>query len=278
MSRRNQPYIPLYVQDFLTDEKLMECSASATGIYIRIMCIMHKSEQYGKIILKEQYKYNDKVYQNFARYLVRFMPYCIDEIAIGLAELVSTGVLQLDGDVLSQKRMVKDDELSTIRSSSGKAGNDIKWNKKSSFATAKPIAKPIANSIAKPIANAEYENENEIEDENESKDESKRKRYFKRTKKLFLNNTEYKLQFIEAKGITLEQLEKVMNDFIQSIELKGDYKKMPALKKHFFHYLNKIIQNETDKRNNQKPKFGSAVREAGSRMGSIGNSFGKEIA
>ena len=43
MALRDQPYLPLYVQDFLTDEKLAECSAMATGVYIRLMCIMHKS-------------------------------------------------------------------------------------------------------------------------------------------------------------------------------------------------------------------------------------------
>ena len=46
MSLRNQPYIPLYVQDFMTDERLNECSAAANGVYIRLMCLMHKSEEY----------------------------------------------------------------------------------------------------------------------------------------------------------------------------------------------------------------------------------------
>jgi uncharacterized protein YdaU (DUF1376 family) len=60
MALRNQPYIPLYVQDFLTDEKLIECSAQSTGVYIRLMCIMHKSEDYGKILLKQKDKQSDK--------------------------------------------------------------------------------------------------------------------------------------------------------------------------------------------------------------------------
>ena len=56
MALRDQPYLPLYVQDFLTDEKLIECSASATGVYIRVMCIMHKSDPYGMILLKQKDK------------------------------------------------------------------------------------------------------------------------------------------------------------------------------------------------------------------------------
>ena len=58
MALRNSPYLPLYVQDFLTDEKLADCSANANGVYIRLMCILHKSEPYGKILLKQKYKQN----------------------------------------------------------------------------------------------------------------------------------------------------------------------------------------------------------------------------
>ena len=74
MALRNQPYFPLYVQDFMTDEKLNECSAKANGIYIRLMCIMHKSEEYGTILLKQKYKQNEmtdkeKLYVRFAKEL-----------------------------------------------------------------------------------------------------------------------------------------------------------------------------------------------------------------
>jgi len=55
MALRDQPYLPLYVQDIMTDEKLNECSAASHGIYIKgIMCLMHKSETYGKIMLKHK--------------------------------------------------------------------------------------------------------------------------------------------------------------------------------------------------------------------------------
>jgi len=49
MALRDQPYLPLYVQDFLTDEKLMECSAETTGVYIRLLCILHKQKEYGQM-------------------------------------------------------------------------------------------------------------------------------------------------------------------------------------------------------------------------------------
>ena len=155
MALRDQPYLPLYVQDFLTDEKLMECSASATGIYIRLLCIMHKSEEYGVILLKQKDKQTDKQINNFAIKLAKYLPYSIDEIIAGLSELINEGVLQNGGDKLSQKRMIKDNEISSIRSEVGRKGGLAKANN-------------VANNIAKGIANTEYEyvNENVIVNKN----------------------------------------------------------------------------------------------------------------
>jgi len=140
MALRDQPYLPLYVQDFLTDEKLMECSASATGIYIRLMCIMHKSDEYGTVLLKQKDKQTDNQIKNFALKLARYLPYSTDEIISGITELLNEGVLQNDNDKLTQKRMVKDNEISLIRSKAGKKGGD-----RNPFAKAKIEAKPQAN-------------------------------------------------------------------------------------------------------------------------------------
>ena len=132
MALRDQPYLPLYVQDFLTDEKLIECSASANGVYIRIMCIMHKSEPYGIILLKQKDKQTDNQIQNFALKLLRSLPYDLNTIISGLNELISEGVLQLDEDELRQKRMVKDFAISEVRKEAGKKGGE-----KTQFAKAK---------------------------------------------------------------------------------------------------------------------------------------------
>ena len=99
MSRREQPYLPLYVMDFLTDEKLVECSAESTGVYIRLMCLMHKSEQYGAILLKQKDKQTGKQIYDFACKLMRQMPYDIETIERSLTELLNEGVLSMDGDV-----------------------------------------------------------------------------------------------------------------------------------------------------------------------------------
>lgn len=153
MALRDQPYIPLYVQDFLTDEKLMECSASATGVYIRIMCVMHKSEIYGKILLKQKDKQSGNQIKDFALKLVRHLPYDLDTILAGIKELCQEKCLEINGDFLIQKRMVSDGELSLIRSESGSKGGKITQSKHKKFARAKTQA------------NTEYEIEYENKDE-----------------------------------------------------------------------------------------------------------------
>jgi uncharacterized protein YdaU (DUF1376 family) len=156
MALRDQPYLPLYIQDFMTDEKLLECSASATGVYIRIMCIMHKSSPYGTFLLKQKDKKTNKQILNFANKLAKSLPYKVDVILDGLTELLEEDCLQIDGDTLIQKRMFSDGELSLIRSKSGKLGSEIKEKNKGNFA------------IAKVQANSEIEYINEIDIDNET--------------------------------------------------------------------------------------------------------------
>lgn len=151
MALRDQPYLPLYVQDFLTDEKLIECSASATGVYIRVMCIMHKSDPYGMILLKQKDKQTSSTIQNFALKLIKSLPYDLDVIKSGLEELINEDVLQIEDDKLIQKRMVKDFSISNKRAEAGKKGGE-----KTQSAKAKDEAKHQANS----------ENENENRDIN----------------------------------------------------------------------------------------------------------------
>lgn len=157
MALRDQPYLPLYVQDIMTDEKLNECSAATHGIYIKgIMCLMHKSDEYGVILLKQKDKQTSNQIKNFALKLGKHLPYTIDEINDAIIELIEEGVLHFDKDnpdKLCQKRMIKDNKTSIARSNAGSIGG-----KKTHFAK--------ANSKAKIEANSEYE----YEDENVIKD------------------------------------------------------------------------------------------------------------
>lgn len=157
MPLRDQPYLPLYVQDFLTDEKLVECSPEATGIYIRLMCIMHKSEEYGKILLKQKDRQTSEQVQNFACKLAKQMPWAKDKIHAGISELIEEGVLFIEGDALCQKRMIKDCEISEKRAMAGSKGGKKSQSKNQNFAQAKNKA------------NSENEIEYDNEDENDNK-------------------------------------------------------------------------------------------------------------
>lgn len=189
MSRRNQPYIPLYVQDFQTDEKLMECSASATGVYIRLMCIMHKSETYGTILLKQKDKQSDKQVLNFAYKVAKFLPYDLVTIEEGISELLDEKVLEIDGDLLIQKRMVKDGNISEARAKAGSKGGINSSSRKKKFAQAKNQANP----------------EDENEDENE--DVSKKQNGVK-------NPKPNKFQF-EKELINYGAKEEIARDFLE---------------------------------------------------------------
>lgn len=153
MALRDQPYIPLYIQDFLTDEKLIECSAQATGVYVRLMCIMHKSEDYGKLLIKQKDKQRTNQIENFAIKLAKQMPYSEQVINDSLVELLNEQVLYIELDFLCQKRMISDNKLSLIRASAGQKGGKLAQ------------AKIQSNNIAKTENESVVVIDNEINEE-----------------------------------------------------------------------------------------------------------------
>lgn len=159
MALRDQPYLPLYVQDFLTDEKLMLCSASATGFYIRLLCIMHKSETYGKIKLDNKFK-------TFQEMLAVFMPWDIKVVSECLQELLDSNILLIKSGFLIQKRMANDGELSIKRAESGRVGGTISRFNKTAYSNKQNGSKTSSKTEANTENEYEYEyvNENNKED------------------------------------------------------------------------------------------------------------------
>lgn len=147
----------------MTDEKLSECSAESTGVYIRIMCLMHKSEEYGKILLKQKFKQNSSTCLNFACKLAYHLPYSVGVIESALVELTENGVLSIEGDELIQKRMVRDFYLSNTRAEAGKKGG-----KKTGFCLSKKRSKTQANTEYEYINENEYETDNKLDTKVES--------------------------------------------------------------------------------------------------------------
>jgi len=228
MALRNQPYLPLYVQDFMTDEKLMECSAKATGVYIRILCMMHKSKNYGTFLLKQNDKQNESNIINFACKLAKFLPYTLEVIESSLVELVTEEVLNLDGDLLSQKRMVKDGNISDKRALAGSKGGKKSLGKDDGFAQAKFQA------------NSEDENENDINNNN---------LLFKNT---LLKNENWKKEISTSFKIPPSEVDLKLEMFFS--HLSTELKYHPTMNEFAKHFKNWIPVNKT-KNGNTKTTF-----------------------
>lgn len=141
MPLNNQPYIPFFVKDWLTNSKLKMCSPAAHGLMINLMCIMHKEEDYGTILLRQKFRQTERPIDNFAAMLDRMLAFTSAEIIPALEELIEEGVVKIEGDCLVCKRMVKASELSNKRSSSGSKGA-AKTNSK--FAAAKTSSNSVS--------------------------------------------------------------------------------------------------------------------------------------
>ena len=278
MALRDQPYLPLYVQDFLTDEKLIECSAATTGVYIRIMCLMHKSEEYGTILLKQKYKQSEKQSLNFASQLAKSLPYNLLEIESAIIELLREKVLDLNGDLLVQKRMMKDNEISIKRSISGsKGGLTTQTNNK------KPIKK---FAKAKNKAKHEYENEIENKDEvvNENNGIEKPKKEivkYGQFKNVILSEVEY----AKAKEKYKEDLEPMIEKLSSYIQSSGKtYKSHYATFSSWVH--NSIIEEKQKKQKNAGretskdyiKRVGGELDDIFKRKEQTGNYFGIDLS
>lgn len=163
MALRDQPYLPLYVKDFLTDEKLMRCSAQATGVYIRLMCVMHKSKHYGVFAIREKDKISDDILDDFARVFSSFSPFSQGLIREAFQELVDEEVIYVYRNWMCQKRMIKDAELSENRAKAGKRGMKNRYSQNDKSCYNKSDNKNVTNTeYAIEYANA-YEDESVID-------------------------------------------------------------------------------------------------------------------
>lgn len=260
MALRNQPYFPLYVQDYLTDEKLNLCSWQTQGIYIKILCILHKQKEYGCILFKQNDKQNSSTCLNFALILIKNLPCQLEEMKLALEELVENEVLTIEDNKLYQKRMVKDGQVSEERSKAGKKGggnpNLFKQNSKQEF---KQIDKQNTEyeyeyeykDINKDSIKEEEKIENlnlhnyilgGIEDWDNLTDEQKNK-YSNLMYEELINSHSWITDFVRLKKISETKIKNELKDFCVNQKLSGDIKRgMKELKKHFTNIINKKIK------------------------------------
>ena len=202
MALRDQPYLPLYIQDYLTDEKLNMCSWQTQGIYIKILCILHKQKKYGSILYKPKSKQTESIIKNFALILVRQIPCQMNDMENALNELIDNEVLMIENNELYQKRMLKDGETSIARSIAGKKGGGNPNLHKQKY-------KQTPKQKYKQIPEDEYEDEYENEYEDESEDESNNENVNENVKvKKIVKET----NIVQTKNYT--ELYKIAKDFL----------------------------------------------------------------
>jgi hypothetical protein len=111
------PYIQFYPADWRKDPGVQSLSFHDRGVWFEILCLMHESEQRGKLLL------NGKPMPEEA--LARLLGLDKQNLTKTLTTLVDYGVVSRDGDgALNNRRMVRDDELRKIRQEAGKLGGN----------------------------------------------------------------------------------------------------------------------------------------------------------
>lgn len=247
MALRDQPYIPLYVQDLMTDEKLNNCCAATHGIYIKgLMCLMHKSENYGKILLQQKFKQTDKQSKNFAIMLVKHLPYTVEEIENAIDELIEENVCYFEDDYICQKRMIKDGALSLIRSKVGKKGGDKTKENNENLLKILPKQKveqnteyeienesEIINTNSSNYTNAENQKISTLQDKNKEKFERYEKTFFEEDFENFADH-------FKSANITEQEIKEAIHDFKLN-KLTSDNPEAPYNYKIFKEWFKKYL-------------------------------------
>ena len=258
MALTDNPYLPLYVRDWLTSNKLSLCSANAHGVLINIMCVMHRENDYGKILLKQKFKQNSSTSFNFASQLAKLIALDFVEIKNGIDELLDENVLVIEGDFLVCQRMVLDANKSINKSKNGKKGGLKTQSKNKNF----------ASNFAKAKVQANTEIENEIENKNEIIKLSKNG-FFKNElpdeikvlSKTEIKNTIQFIKFTKQVDLTNEKVIENYNGFIiQQMEVKEWCRSRGDFIQHFRFWLKKQDLNNT----NNGTSIGNNIKQSSS--------------
>lgn len=125
MSRKRNPYIPLFTHDIMSSMKCRRLSMRATGLYLWLLCLMNEKPQQGRWALSTNEDHptwkNSLTYralQNadkygrlpmFATLMARkFLPWKSGEVLKALQELYRFKLIVVEDDAIIQPRMYRD--------------------------------------------------------------------------------------------------------------------------------------------------------------------------
>lgn len=126
------PAFQFYPADWRKDPGVQSLSFHDRGVWFEILCLMHESEQRGKLLL------NGKPMPDDA--LARLLGLDKQNLTKTLTTLLEYGVASRDEEgALMNRRMVRDEELRKIRQESGKLGGNPVLVKQNSTKTEKGV-------------------------------------------------------------------------------------------------------------------------------------------
>jgi len=130
------PFLQLFVDDWLAEERLRICSLAARGLWIDMLCLMHKNTRRGFLGQANGQPMT-------AEQLSRLTGCSPAEVAHLSQELLTAGVASANeqGMVFS-RRMVRDEEIRQVRQSAGKKGAEA-TNRLPRQKSGKPPGKPL---------------------------------------------------------------------------------------------------------------------------------------
>jgi hypothetical protein len=115
---KRYPWLKFYPTDWQADERLGLCSLAARGLLAELMCVMHRAEPYGHLLVNGKQP-SDPMLARLVRASSR------GELRRLRAELIDNGVLSvLDDGTIYSRRMVRDAARSRVGQQTGRMGGN----------------------------------------------------------------------------------------------------------------------------------------------------------
>jgi hypothetical protein len=134
------PWFKFFPGDWQSDELLTMCSMAARGLLTELVCLMHKANPYGHLIVNGQAPTDRELAK-----LVRAAG--VAELRRLRAELLDRGVLSVTpGGVLFSRRMVRKAKQSAIGHETGKRGGNPRLRQQSDKRSPVAVADPDPDS------------------------------------------------------------------------------------------------------------------------------------
>lgn len=112
-----------FPNDWLASADLGACSLAAQGLWLRLLCFMFVSPKRGVLLQSNGHKMDNKI-------LAKLCGETEQVISSLIGELEVMGVISFFEGSISNRRMLRDEEVSHLRSEAGIKGMSKRWGKK----------------------------------------------------------------------------------------------------------------------------------------------------